>query len=89
MSTPRHLAPGQTCPAILMPAPLNHFGRLAYFGTVPRWTQGGYAVLTYSQRGLARSEGKIQVAGPQDVADGVEILNFLTAQEGIDPERIG
>ncbi|MFF2045927.1 CocE/NonD family hydrolase [Kitasatospora sp. NPDC058170] len=89
LSTPRNLAPGQTCPAVVMPAPLNDFGRLAYFGTIPRWTQGGYAVLTYSQRGLARSEGKIQVAGPQDVADGVEILNFLTGLEGIDPERIG
>ncbi|MFD7414161.1 CocE/NonD family hydrolase [Kitasatospora purpeofusca] len=89
LSTPRNLAPGQTCPAVVMPAPLNDFGRLAYFGTIPRWTQGGYAVLTYSQRGLARSEGRIQVAGPQDVTDGVEILDFLTAQEGIDPERIG
>ncbi|MFD7031548.1 CocE/NonD family hydrolase [Streptomyces sp. NPDC059917] len=89
LSTPRNLAPGQICPAIVMPAPLNDLGRLAYIGTIPRWTQGGYAVLTYSQRGLARSEGKIQVAGPQDVADGVEILNFLTGQAGIDPERIG
>ncbi|MFE2729013.1 CocE/NonD family hydrolase [Kitasatospora sp. NPDC059327] len=89
LSTPRNLAPGQTCPAVVMPAPLNDFGRLAYFGTIPRWTQGGYAVLTYSQRGLARSEGRIQVAGPQDIADGVEILDFLTAQKGIDPERIG
>ncbi|MFF3013605.1 CocE/NonD family hydrolase [Streptomyces sp. NPDC057939] len=89
LSTPRNLAPGQTCPAIVMPAPLSDFGRLAYFGTIPRWTQGGYAVLTYSQRGLAGSEGEIQVAGPQDVADGVEILNFLTGQEGIDADRIG
>lgn len=89
LSIPRNLAPGQTCPAIVMPAPLNDLGRLAYFGTIPRWTLGGYAVLTYSQRGLARSEGEIQVAGPQDIADGVEILNWLTALEGIDANRIG
>ncbi|MFF8596937.1 CocE/NonD family hydrolase [Streptomyces sp. NPDC015220] len=89
LSMPRGLAPGQTCPAIVMPAPLNDFGRLAYFGTIPRWTLGGYAVLTYSQRGLARSEGEIQVAGPQDVADGVEILNWLDALEGVDEDRIG
>lgn len=89
LSMPRGLAPGQTCPAIVMPAPLNDLGRLAYFGTIPRWALGGYAVLTYSQRGLARSEGEIQVAGPQDVADGVEILNWLTGLEGVDADRIG
>ncbi|MER7486147.1 CocE/NonD family hydrolase [Streptomyces sp. NPDC126497] len=89
LSMPRGLAPGRTCPAIVMPAPLNDLGRLAYFGTIPRWTLGGYAVLTYSQRGLARSEGEIQVAGPQDVADGVEILNWLTGLEGVDADRIG
>ncbi|PWJ05081.1 peptidase S15 [Streptomyces sp. NWU49] len=89
LSMPRSLAPGQTCPAIVMPAPLNDLGRLAYFGTIPRWTLGGYAVLTYSQRGLARSEGEIQVAGPQDIADGVEILNWLTGLEGVDADRIG
>ncbi|MDQ1041608.1 putative acyl esterase [Streptomyces sp. V3I8] len=89
LSVPRNLVPGQTCPAIVMPAPLNDLGRLAYLGTIPRWTQGGYAVLTYSQRGLAKSEGEIQVAGPQDVADGIEILDFLTGVEGVDAERIG
>ncbi|MEV6759613.1 CocE/NonD family hydrolase [Streptomyces sp. NPDC051105] len=89
LSMPRSLAPGQTCPAIVMPAPLNDLGRLAYFGMIPRWTLGGYAVLTYSQRGLARSDGEIHVAGPQDVADGVEILNWLSALEGVDEDRIG
>ncbi|MGV9255334.1 alpha/beta fold hydrolase [Streptomyces sp. NPDC003697] len=89
LSMPRRLAAGQTCPAIVMPAPLNDQGRLAYLGTIPRWTLGGYAVLTYSQRGLARSEGEIHVAGPQDVADGVEILNWLIGLEGVDKDRIG
>ncbi|MEU6810560.1 alpha/beta fold hydrolase [Streptomyces sp. NPDC046831] len=89
LSMPRRLAAGQTCPVIVMPAPLNDQGRLAYLGTIPRWTLGGYAVLTYSQRGLARSEGEIHVAGPQDVADGVEILNWLIGLEGVDKDRIG
>ncbi|MFI6951437.1 CocE/NonD family hydrolase [Streptomyces sp. NPDC050422] len=89
LSVPRNLVPGQACPAIVMPAPLNDLGHLAYLGTIPRWTQGGYVVLTYSQRGLAKSEGEIQVAGPQDVADGIEILDFLSGVEGVDAERIG
>ncbi|GAA2799512.1 CocE/NonD family hydrolase [Kitasatospora paracochleata] len=89
LTVPRNLAPGQTCPVIVMPAPLNPLGRLAYFGMIPRWALGGYIVLTYSQRGLAQSKGEIQCAGPQDVADGGEILNWLTQHEGVDPERIG
>jgi predicted acyl esterase len=89
LSMPRDLAPGQTCPAIVMPAPLNDLGRKVYLGMLPRWTRGGYAVLTYSQRGLADSEGEIHVAGPQDVADGTEILNWLSGTEGVDAQRIG
>ncbi|MFE4615237.1 CocE/NonD family hydrolase [Streptomyces sp. NPDC056747] len=89
LSVPRNLAPGQTCPAILMPAPLNDLGHLAYLPMIPRWALGGYAVLAYSQRGLAKSKGEIHVAGPQDVADATEIVNALIQIEGIDPERIG
>ncbi|MBC3843164.1 peptidase S15 [Streptacidiphilus sp. 4-A2] len=89
LSIPRNLAPGQTCPAIVMPAPLIGIGHKAYLGMFRRWVVGGYAVLAYSQRGLADSKGEIQVAGPQDVADGVEIINWLTAQDGIDADRIG
>ncbi|MFI5759370.1 alpha/beta fold hydrolase [Streptomyces sp. NPDC051563] len=89
LSVPRNLAPGQTCPAIVMPAPLSDLGRRAYLGMLPRLALGGYAVLAYSQRGLAGSQGKIQVAGPQDVADATEVINWLVALEDVDPERIG
>ncbi|MFE5942228.1 alpha/beta fold hydrolase [Streptomyces sp. NPDC056480] len=89
LSVPRNLAPGQTCPAIVMPAPLNDFGHRGYLGMIPHWALGGYAVLAYSQRGLARSEGEIHVAGPQDVADAAEIVDALVQIEGVDPERIG
>ncbi|MFF3836484.1 CocE/NonD family hydrolase [Streptomyces sp. NPDC001930] len=89
LSVPRNLAPGQTCPAILMPAPLNDLGHRGYLGMFPRWALGGYAVLAYSQRGLAKSGGEIHVAGPQDVADATEIIDSLLQIEGVDPERIG
>ncbi|MFJ2915414.1 alpha/beta fold hydrolase [Streptomyces sp. NPDC087228] len=89
LSIPRNLAPGQTCPVVVMPAPLVTIGRTAYLGMFPRLALGGYAVLAYSQRGLAGSGGEIHVAGPQDVADGVEILDWLTGLEGIDADRIG
>lgn len=89
LSMPRHLAPGQKCPVVLMPAPLVAIGRKAYLGMFPRLALGGYAVLAYSQRGLAGSSGEIHCAGPQDVQDGVEILTWLAGQEGVDQDRIG
>jgi predicted acyl esterase len=89
LSVPRNLAPGQTCPVVLMPAPLVGIGRRAYLGMLPRLALGGYIVLAYSQRGLAESTGEIQCAGPQDVADGTEVLNWLGGLDGVDTERIG
>ncbi|MFE2247911.1 CocE/NonD family hydrolase [Streptomyces lavendulae] len=89
LTVPRGLAPGQTCPAVVLPAPLIGIGHRAYLGMFPRWALGGYAVLAYSQRGLAESGGEIQVAGPQDVADAAEVVNALVQIEGVDPERIG
>ncbi|MFF5767309.1 CocE/NonD family hydrolase [Streptomyces tanashiensis] len=89
LSVPKNLAPGQACPAVVLPAPLIGIGHRAYLGMITRWTQGGYVVLAYSQRGLAKSTGEIHVAGPQDVADATEVINWLVAQDGVDPDRIG
>ncbi|WP_424217541.1 alpha/beta fold hydrolase (plasmid) [Streptomyces sp. BI20] len=88
-SVPRDLAPGQTLPAVVLPAPLINIGHRAYLGMIARWTRGGYAVLAYSQRGLAKSTGEIHVAGPQDITDAAEVVDWLIAQDGVDPERIG
>jgi predicted acyl esterase len=77
MSMPGSLAPGQTVPLILMPAPLIGIGWEAYQAIFSRWTTGGYASLAYSQRGLSASSGKIQVAGPRDWEDGKQIINWV------------
>ncbi|MGW1407220.1 CocE/NonD family hydrolase [Streptomyces sp. NPDC002403] len=89
LSVPRDLAPGQTCPAVVLPAPLINIGHRAYLGMFPRWALGGYVVLAYSQRGLAKSTGEIHVAGPQDVADATAITDALVQIDGVDPGRIG
>lgn len=89
LSVPRNLAPGQSCPTVVMPAPLVGIGRKAYLGMFPRLALGGYAVLAYSQRGLADSDGEIQVAGPTDWSDGGEILDWVSQHEAVDQDRIG
>ncbi|MFB7588897.1 alpha/beta fold hydrolase [Streptomyces sp. NPDC056169] len=89
LSVPRNLAPGQTCPVVVLPAPLVGIGHRAYLGMIGRWALGGYVVLAYSQRGLANSTGEIHVAGPQDVADATEVIDWLIRQDAVDPDRIG
>lgn len=89
LSVPRNLAPGQTCPAVVLPAPLIDIGHRAYLGMIPRLALGGYAVLAYSQRGLARSTGEIHVAGPQDIADATVVVDSLMQIDGVDPDRVG
>lgn len=98
LSTPRNLAAGETCPVIIMPAPLSPLGWASYIGMFRHWAMGGYICLAYSQRGLVGpiidkkpcgSTGQIQVAGPLDWSDGTEIINYLAGLEGADPGRIG
>ncbi|MET8698055.1 alpha/beta fold hydrolase [Kitasatospora sp. NPDC004723] len=89
LSVPRDLAAGQTCPAVVLPAPLVDIGHRAYLGMITHWARGGYVVLAYSQRGLAKSTGEIHVAGPQDVADAAAVIDWLLRTDGVDPERIG
>jgi putative CocE/NonD family hydrolase len=90
LCTPRNLAPGQKCPVIIMPAPLNCAGWAAYIGMFLRWAMGGYISLGYSQRGLAESTGKVDVAGPLDMSDGKEIIDWLLRERpAADPGQIG
>ncbi|GGZ14877.1 hypothetical protein GCM10010387_03900 [Streptomyces inusitatus] len=89
LSVPRDLAPGQSLPTVVMPAPLIGIGHRAYLGMIPRLTLGGYAVLAYSQRGLAASKGEIHVAGPLDVTDATTVINWLSQHDAVDSERIG
>lgn len=49
----------------------------------------GYGVLLYDLRAHGESEGNRRSYGWGDVTDVMAALDFLTAQDGVDPERIG
>src|SRR5437763_10538314 len=49
----------------------------------------GYTVLSYTPRGWWDSGGRIEVAGPKDITDLSNVLDWLTAHTGTDPARIG
>jgi predicted acyl esterase len=49
----------------------------------------GYAALTFDARGHGQSEGLVSIDGPREIQDVRELFNWLAAQPGINPQRIG
>ncbi|HZN70608.1 MAG TPA: CocE/NonD family hydrolase [Micromonosporaceae bacterium] len=49
----------------------------------------GYVVLSYTTRGFWGSGGRIETAGPPDIADLSKVIDWLVANTAADPRRIG
>ncbi|MFH8385327.1 CocE/NonD family hydrolase [Kitasatospora sp. NPDC018058] len=49
----------------------------------------GYVVVTYTVRGFWGSGGKVDVAGPKDVADISTVIDWALAHTPADPDRVG
>ncbi|WP_211349152.1 alpha/beta fold hydrolase [Micromonospora pisi] len=80
----------RAAPVVIMPAPLAATGWESYPGMIRKFARRGYLAVAYSQRGLAHSSGKIEVAGPGDWADGSAVINWVLANyPQANPERIG
>ncbi|MGW6728038.1 CocE/NonD family hydrolase [Nocardia sp. NPDC055029] len=78
-------------PLVVLPAGLDPTGWKMYSGALIRLLMRGYAVVAYTERGLPGSGGELTVAGPEDVADGSQVITWALAQPEIevDQERIG
>ncbi|MEV0648655.1 CocE/NonD family hydrolase [Phytomonospora sp. NPDC050363] len=97
VAQPENAQPG-ACPLIVLPAPLASVGWRAYAMFHPALQTGfmanlasrGYVVVAYSERGLARSSGRIDVAGPRDQADGTAVLDWAAENlPAADMDRVG
>ncbi len=51
--------------------------------------EAGYVVLSYTARGFWASGGRVETAGPPDVADVSAVIDWLTAHTTTDPARVG
>ncbi|WP_395295095.1 CocE/NonD family hydrolase C-terminal non-catalytic domain-containing protein [Kitasatospora hibisci] len=80
-------------PVVIVPAGWNPYGWLPFLYAYLKLAQRGYHVLAYTPRGigiegwLSTSEGFVDVAGPNDWADGSYVIDY--AQESLEPSRIG
>ncbi|GAB2634228.1 CocE/NonD family hydrolase [Nocardia goodfellowii] len=78
-------------PLIVLPAGLDPAGWKMYSGAIIRLLMRGYAVVAYTERGLPGSEGKLTVAGEEDVRDGSCVIDWALEHEQLnaDSQRIG
>ncbi|MET8778946.1 CocE/NonD family hydrolase [Nocardia sp. NPDC004654] len=78
-------------PLVILPAGLDPKGWKMYGGAIIRLLMRRYAVVAYTERGLPGSDGKLTVAGPEDIADGRKVIDWALANSGLDadPDRIG
>lgn len=60
-----------------------------YLAQAAAFADAGYVVLSYTPRGFYTSGGYIETAGPKDIADVTDVINWLLANTPSDPARIG
>ncbi|PRW63593.1 CocE/NonD family hydrolase [Actinopolyspora mortivallis] len=49
----------------------------------------GYVVVTYTARGFYASEGEVEVAGPEDVADASRVIDWAVSHTSAGAENVG
>ena len=60
-----------------------------YVTQAREFARAGIITLTYTPRGFLNSQGTIDVAGPDDVADASTAIDWLLANTAADPHRVG
>src|SRR5690606_9256025 len=60
-----------------------------YLTVAARLAKHGYVVLSYSSRGWGESGGLVDTAGPKDMDDFSQVVDWLITNAPVDPERIG
>ena len=75
-------------PAIIFPASWGG-PSLEYVFQAQRLARRGYVTVSYTARGLYLSGGEADVAGPRDIADVSDVIDWTIAHTATDPARIG
>ncbi|MEU0071808.1 alpha/beta fold hydrolase [Streptomyces sp. NPDC006332] len=63
--------------------------QVEYLAQAQKLANSGYIVVSYNVRGFWQSGGEIEVAGPPDVADASEVIDWALAHTPADPRKVG
>ncbi|MFF7187668.1 alpha/beta fold hydrolase [Streptomyces sp. NPDC008222] len=63
--------------------------QVEYLAQAQKLADSGYVVVTYNVRGFWQSGGRIEVAGPPDIADASRVIDWALANTPSDARHIG
>ncbi|GAA0689220.1 CocE/NonD family hydrolase [Kitasatospora atroaurantiaca] len=75
-------------PLVVLPSSWG-LNDLEYLAQARQFADAGYVVVSYTPRGFWGSGGRIEVAGPPDIADLSRVIDWALAHTTADPGRIG
>lgn len=75
-------------PAVILPSSWG-LNDLEYLAQARILAERGYVVVSYTPRGWWLSGGEIDTAGPKDMADLTDVIDWTIANTATDPARIG
>ncbi|MFJ8756622.1 CocE/NonD family hydrolase [Streptomyces cyaneofuscatus] len=85
---PAGASAGAKHPLIVFPTSWG-MPQIEYLAQAQKLADSGYVVVSYTSRGFWLSGGKIEVAGPPDIADASAVIDWALANTSADPDRIG
>lgn len=86
--TPAGARPGDRHPLIVLPSSWAT-PQIEYLAQAQQLADSGYVVVSYTSRGFWLSGGRIEVAGPPDIADVSAVIDWALVHTPADPQRIG
>lgn len=75
-------------PLVVLPTSWS-LPQVEYLAQAKKLARTGYVVLTYNTRGFWQSGGRIETAGPPDIADASKVIDWALANTPADPGHIG
>ncbi|MEW2164562.1 alpha/beta fold hydrolase [Streptomyces sp. NPDC007084] len=86
--TPADADGSRAYPLIVLPTSWG-LPQIEYLAQARKLANSGYVVVSYNARGFWQSGGRIEVAGPPDIADASKVIDWALANTPADPARIG
>ncbi|MFE7706525.1 alpha/beta fold hydrolase [Streptomyces sp. NPDC057486] len=86
--TPAGAKTGEKHPLIVLPTSWS-MPQIEYLAQAQQLADSGYVVVSYTSRGFWLSGGRIEVAGPPDIADVSAVIDWALDRTPADPQRIG
>jgi predicted acyl esterase len=85
------VAPADTSsrhPLVVLPTSWS-LPQVEYLAQAKKLADSGYVVVSYNTRGFWQSGGRIETAGPPDIADASKVIDWALANTAADPGHIG